>query len=201
MNDMVSVLSVVLVLFGSLAASSLSARELLTNGSFEEPALLNGWSWDTFGLFSDSGNTHLWHSYYYDPDLDQEVCAHKILHQWALLSQKTDVPSLDLNFSVSARLFCKTERPDTGYYACACVVLDYLDEQDTVLGETRIYSRTGGCPWTNTATLHLIQAADTNRWHNYTFNVNSELDALPGVNRDLIRRIRVGLWPYVRNNC
>jgi hypothetical protein len=183
-----------------LAVGILSAGELVVNGSFEESAL-SGWRWDTSGVFSDSSNCHLWQSYYFQPDLDREVCVHKILHQWDMLSQNIPITNLDLNFSFSAKLFCKTERPDTGYYACANVVLCYRDENDSALGETRVYTRTGGCDWVNSPTLHLILAPDTTRWHNYSFNLAAELDNLPGVNRSQIRAVRVGLWAYVRNNC
>jgi len=181
-------------------AGILPARELLVNGTLEEPPNV-GWRWDTFGLFADSGNCHLWQSCYFDPDLDREVCVHKILHQWDMLSQTVDVPDVSLNFSVSAKLFCKTERPDTGFYACANVVLYYLGEIDSVLGETRIYAHTGGCDWVDSPMLHLIEAPDTTRWHNYAFNVASELTHLAGVNPSQVRRIKVGLWSYARNNC
>jgi hypothetical protein len=183
-----------------LVAGGLGARELLVNGNFEEQTSF-GWRWDTFGNFADTGNCHLWTSNYYDPDLDREVCVHKVLHQWDMLSQNVDVPNVNLNFSVSAKLFCKTERPDTGFYACANVVLAYLDDDDSVLGETRIYSHTGGCDWADLPTLHLIEAPDTTQWHNYSFNVADELANLAGVNPAEVRAIRVGLWSYVRNNC
>jgi len=181
-------------------AGGLAARELVVNGDFEQPSA-TGWKWDTFGFFSDTANCHLWQSCYFDPDLDREVCVHKILHQWAMLSQDIDVPSVNLNFSASAKLFCKTERPDTGFYACANLILQYLDSGDSVLGETRIYTHTGGCDWTSSAALHLISALDSTRWHNYSFNVADELGNLSGVNPAQIRRIRVGLWSYARNNC
>jgi hypothetical protein len=177
-----------------------SARELLVNGDFEDPARTT-WRWDTFGNASDTGDCHLWQSYYYEPDLDREVCVHKTLHQWAMLSQTVDVPNTNLNFSASAKLFAKTERPDTGYYACANVIVSYLDANDSVLGETRIYVHTGGCDWKSTSVLHLINAPDSTQWHNYAFNVDNELNNLPGVNRADVTKIRVGLWSYVRNNC
>jgi hypothetical protein len=189
-----------LAVLGSALAGALSGRELVANGDFEQPAS-PAWKWETFGNFADTANCHLWQSCYFDPDLDREVGVHKTLHQWALLSQDVDVPSVNLNFSAAARLFCKTERPDTGYYACACVILQYLDVNDSVLGETRIYARTGGCDWTSSATLHLIPAPDTTRWHNYAFNVADELGNLPGVNPAQVRRVRLGLWSYARNNC
>ena len=183
-----------------LLVGTLPARELLVNGNFEDPAR-STWQWDTFGVFNDTGNCHLWQSYVFLPDLDREVCVHKILHQWAMLLQTVEVPGTDLNFSVSAMLFAKTERPDTGYYACANVVLSYLDENDSLLGETRIYVHTDSCDWADSPTLHLIHAPDSTSWHNYAFNLNDELNNLSGVNRSQIRRVRVALWPYVRNNC
>lgn len=180
--------------------STLSARELVANGDFELGPV-KPWQWDTFGFYSDSSNCHLWSSTYFQPDLDREIGVHKILHQWAMLSQTVPVTELNLQFSASAKLFCKTERPDNNYFACACIALEYLDEKDIVLGETRIYSRTGGCPWVNTPTLHLILAPDTNRWHNYSLNITDELSNLPGVERNDIQKIRIALWSYCNDNC
>jgi hypothetical protein len=184
----------------ALLCGMASARELLVNGNFEDPARTT-WRWDTFGVANDTGDCHLWQSYYYDPDLDREVCVHKTLHQWAMLSQTVEIPSTNLNFSASAKFFAKTERPDTGYYACANVILSYMDVNDSLLGETRIYVHTGGCDWASTPVLHLIDAPDSTHWHNYAFNVNDELDNLTGVSRSDVTKIRVGVWTYVRNNC
>ena len=66
---------------------------------------------------------------------------------------------------------------------------------------SRIYTHTGGCDWTSTTILHLIDAPDSTQWHNYHLNVAAELDNLPAVNRNNVRKVRIGLWSYNRNNC
>ena len=53
----------------------------------------------------------------------------------------------------------------------------------------------------STTALHLIEAPDSTRWHNYRLNLDSELTHLPGIDKGKIRKVKVGLWPYVRNNC
>jgi len=184
------------VLLILLAASP--ARELVRNGDFELPP---DSSWQTYvwGEYPDTGNCHLWHRPELFPDRDFEVMIHKMLHQGMRLSQKVAVPDLDLGFAVSCRLWAKTELESL--FAAGCVSLEYLDRSDSVLGETRIFTATSGCDWTSSPSLHLIRVSDSLNWHDYQFNVASELDSLPGVNRDSVRAVNVGLLAYVLNNC
>jgi hypothetical protein len=124
---------------------------------------------------------------------------HKMLHQGMRLSQKVVVPGTDLGFGVSCRLWAKTERESL--YAAACICVEYLDRSDSVLGETRIFAATSGCDWSSSPVLHLIRVSDSLNWHDYRFSVDSELDSLPGVERDSIKAVRVSLLGYIKQNC
>lgn len=179
-------------------ASFAPARELVRNGDFELPP---DSSWQTYawGEYADTANCHLWHRHELFPDRDFEVMVHKMLHQGMKLSQKVEIPDLDLGFAVSCRLWAKTELESL--FAAGCVYLEYLDRHDSVVGETRIYAATSGCDWTSSPVLHLIRISDSLDWHDYQFSVAAELDSLPGVDRDSVRAVRVGLLAYVLGNC
>jgi hypothetical protein len=187
--------ALVVLLACALAAG---ARELVKNGDFELPPD-SSWELTVWGEYPDTGNCRLRWLHTFNPDRDFEVMLHKMLHQGMKLSQKIQVPTLDLGFSVSCRLTSKTERESL--FAAACVCLEYLDAADSVLGETRIYSATSGCTWQSGPTLHLIRAPDSLNWHDYRLNVAAELDSLPGIVRSQVCAIRVGLLSYVLNNC
>jgi len=180
------------------AAAFAPARELVRNGDFELPPD-SSWQLYVCGDYPDTGNCRLRRRHEFHPDRDFEVMVHKMLHQGMKLSQRVAIPDLDLGFAVSCRLTAKTERESL--FAAACIGVEYLDSRDSVLGETRILSATPGCTWTSGPVLHLIPAPDSLNWHDYQFNVAAELDNLPGVNRDSIRAVRVGLLAYVENNC
>ncbi|MEO0078837.1 MAG: hypothetical protein ABIK86_07575 [candidate division WOR-3 bacterium] len=183
------------ILFVALA----TGRDLVTNGDFElAPGF--GWQLDTWGMFPDTGNCRLRWQHDIAPDRDREVMLHKMLHQGMRLSQKLSVTTLDLGCAVSCRLSAKTERESL--FAAACVGLEYLDCRDSVIGETRIYSATAGCPWTSTPVLHLISAPDSLHWHDYHFNIAEELNTnLPGVIPDSVKAIRVYMLGFVLGNC
>ncbi len=177
--------------------ATMPARELLYNGTFELVPD-SGWKLYTWGDFPDTGNCRLRQLTDFEPDRDFELMLHKMLHQGMKLSQRINLPALDLGFSVSARLTAKTERDSL--FAAAAVCLEYLGQHDTVLGETRIYSATRGCIWTSTPCLHLIRAPDSLNWHEYRFRLQDELANLPAVNPDSITALRVALLAYVLGN-
>ncbi|MFO7639229.1 MAG: hypothetical protein R6X14_08085 [bacterium] len=174
-----------------------AGRELLFNGDFELPPL-EGWHDSAWGEFADTGNCRLRHWHDFHPDLDYEVMVHKMLHQGYALYQQVTMPTLDLGFSVDCRLTSKTE--NLAYYAAAAVCLEYRDREDSVLGETRIFSATTGHPWRSTPTLHLIGAPDSLNWHSYRFNIAEELTNLPGVDPGEVHAVRVVLLSYVDGN-
>lgn len=186
------------MLLGLVVLSAGFGTELVRNGDFEL-APDSGWQVEVWGEFPDTGNCRLRWQHSFNTDRDFEVMLHKMLHQGMRLVQEVEIPTTELEFSVSARLTSKTERDSL--YAAAAVCVEYLDRRDTVLGETRIYSATRGCDWTSGPFLHLVRAPDSLHWYDYRFNVEDELALLTGVNPDSVRSIRVGLLSFVLGNC
>lgn len=166
-----------------------NAGRLLTNGDFEYP-LSTGW-YSIFGL----ANTYdtIDRQTYFHPDPDYEVRVKKYDAVYAKLSQTVNVPTTNLQFGVSAKLYALEYNPSATYWAAAAVCLRYLDANGNQLGETRIAHMSPHCPWTNTNTVHIIPVTDPNNWYDYRFNVNNELANLPGVNPSQIRKIQVAL--------
>jgi hypothetical protein len=181
-----------------LAATHAPARELVRNGDFELPPD-SSWQLYVWGDYPDTGNCRLRWRHEFDPDRDFEVLIFKMLHQGMRLSQKVVVPGTDLGFGVSCRLWAKTERESL--FAAACVCVEYLDRSDSVLGETRIFAATSGCDWVSGPALHLIRVSDSMNWYDYRFNVASEFDNLPGVERDSIQSVRLSLLGYILQSC
>ncbi len=190
-------MSRLLILSVVVAVGIGSSRELVTNGDFELPPSV-GWEELAWGEFADTGNCRMRYRHDHHPDRDFEVMVHKMLNKGYKLFQKIEIPTLDIRFSVSARLTSKTENRD--YYAAAAICLEYLDGRDSVIGETRLYSATTGCPWVSTSMLHLIGAPDSLNWYDYDFSVEDELANLPGVEPDSIHAINVVLLAYVDRN-
>ena len=187
-----------LLLVVALAAGLAPARELVRNGDFELPPD-SSWELSVWGDYPDTGNCRLRWRHDFDADRDFEVLVFKMLHQGMRLSQKVAVPSSDLGFGVSCKLWAKTE--SESLFAAASICVEYLDRSDTVLGETRIYAATSGCDWSSSPVLHLIRVSDSLNWYDYRFNVASELDNLPGVERDSIQAVRVSLLGYILQSC
>ncbi|MGQ9707957.1 MAG: hypothetical protein ACUVUR_03665 [bacterium] len=172
-------------------------RELVNNGDFEFPPD-SGWQVVRWGLFPDTGNCRLSWQHSFNPDRDFEVMIHKMLHQGMKLFQRVEITGLDLEFSVSCRLSAKSE--SDSLFAAAAIAIEYLDSKDSVLGETRIYSATRGCDWQNSPILHLISAPDSLHWHDYRFDLRTELENLTGVEPAQVKALRVGLLAYVLGN-
>jgi hypothetical protein len=166
-----------------------SAGHLLTNGDFEQP-LNVGWS-SAIGttLPQDTIDRQI----YFQPDLDYEARVKKYDATHVILCQTVNIPTTDLEFSVSANFFAQEYNSTTTYWAAAAVCLRYLDNNDVLLGETRIAYKTPHCPWTQSNTLHIISEMFSNTWNTYSFNVNSELANLTGVNPADIRKIQVAI--------
>jgi hypothetical protein len=166
-----------------------SAGHLLTNGDFEQQ-LNVGWSQaiGTQGI-SDTIDRQI----DFQPDLDYEARVKKYDATHAILYQTVNVPTTDLEFSISANLFAQEYNSTATYWAATAVCLRYLDNNDVLLGETRIAYKTAHCPWTNSTTLHIITELFPSIWSTYSFNVNNELANLSGVNPSDIKKIQVAL--------
>jgi len=181
-----------LILF--VLASICSASVLLTNGDFEQP-LSNGWQLTEGGYYSVVGRATT-----YDPDPDYEACATDSFGSYAKLWQTVDIPTTDLQFSVNAKLNAYDNNADTLCWAGAAIVISYLDANGALLGDTKICRFTAPCPWANSPTSHLIIASNTN-WNPYSFNINSELSNLPGINPADIAKIEVALYAKTDHTC
>lgn len=146
---------------------------LITNGDFEQD-LSQGWTQSSSGssVIINRATT-------YDPDPDYEVQVYKGNGSgYALIYQIINIVTTDLEFNVDAKFDVAAT---SSAWSGASVTLKYLNSNGVTLGLTRIYRKTTYCPWYSSNTSHLIEAVDQN-WNNYTFNLDSELVNLPGVN-------------------
>ncbi|MBN2619989.1 hypothetical protein JXB22_02775 [candidate division WOR-3 bacterium] len=160
----------------------------VVNGDFEQ-AFTVGWteySPDSYGYFSRGTS--------YDPDPNYEAYGYRYGSGgqgggYDMLHQTFDIPIIDFDFSANIKL----DAWDSGSSWCgAALAVYYRNASNTVLGVTRICRISAGCPWSNTAVQHSIYASDTN-WHNYSFNIEDELQNLSGVNPDAVARITIAL--------
>ncbi len=180
-----------------IAINFCKASVLLTNGDFEQD-LRSGW---LYRVVTPTYDDSLGRDIKYDPDPDYEVYVKKHHATLAKLYQTVNIPTTDLEFSVTAHLYAY-EYPSTStyYWSAAAVVLSYLDNNYNLLGVTRITNKSLHCPWANTPTIHLINVIDTINWHTYSFNLNNELNNLPGINRNNVKKIQVALMDTT-NGC
>lgn len=165
------------------------ADNLLTNGDFEQE-LDVGWQQ------SISGEGFIDRSTLYDPDPDYEAGIYQSsCNGTAILEQVIEILNEDLpfiEFSCNAKMYAYDNVP--GDWIATAVIISYINEFDSILGETRIYSYSDtACPWADSPTLHLIEVADAD-WHSYFFNLEDELTHLPGVNQLEIKKIGAGLF-------
>jgi hypothetical protein len=174
----------------------LSAGNWLINGDFEQD-LSTGWIATQSGssIYIDRATT-------YENDPDYEVRAEKGAGSgFANLSQTIDItaPS-EFNFSTKAKLYAYDNNADTLTFAGAAVRIVYRSATGTLLGETRICRFTAPCPWQNTSTCHLITVSDS-LWHSYSFNLQTELGNLPGVNPANVKKVEIALYDTTAHTC
>ncbi len=173
-----------------------NAGPLLTNGDFEQD-LSVGWTksefWPSIYDTTDRATN-------YNPDPDYEVRVKKYDYAYVKLSQVVDIYTTDLEFSVDAKLYAHEYTPAAPYWATASIILAYLDEDESLLGQTRICYNTPDCPYTNSSTFHMIVVTDPNNWYNYSFNIDDELTNLSGVTPGDIAKIEVALYDTT-NGC
>ncbi len=187
-------LLIITILFSIILIPCIGGK-LLTNGEFESP-LTDSWFPIKAGL-----NIVIDRATNYDPDPDYEAKAtmgtgggYCKLSQVAIIY---DMPLNQLQFSVNAKLYAYDN--DAEAWAGAAVNVLYINDNDSVLGDTKICARSSGCPWTNTPTTHIIAAPNSN-WNSYSFTISNELTNLPGVNPSQIKKIGVTLIDTI-NHC
>jgi hypothetical protein len=174
------------------------AGDLMINGNFEQD-LTTGWTQLSSGvnIIIDRATT-------YDPDADYEAQVYEgVGSGFASLYQAVDLQSMPLNqlqFSCKAKLYAYDNDADTLCYAATAVIVSYLNQAGAALGETRICQFTAPCDWANNSTTHLITVADS-LWHNYSFNVATELGNLPGVNPSNVKMIKVAMYDTTAHTC
>jgi hypothetical protein len=169
-----------------LGAAIAHAGVLLTNGDMELD-LGTGWS-----QASSGASVTINRATTYDPDPDYEAQVYKGSGSgYARLFQIVNIPTTDLEFSVSAKIYAYDNHSTA--WCGAGVIISYLNENGSLLGDTRICMLSTQCPWSNSPTRHIIQTTDS-MWHNYAFNIDNELADLSGVNPSLVKKIGVALF-------
>ncbi|MGB9721018.1 MAG: hypothetical protein ACPL28_06020 [bacterium] len=174
----------------------LSAGNWIINGDFEQD-LSSGWTATQSGssIYIDRATS-------YETDPDYEVRVEKGAgNGFANLSQTIDIttPS-EFNFAAKAQLYAYDNNADTLTYGAAAIRIIYKNSTGTALGETRICQFTSPCPWQNTSTCHLIFVSDS-LWHNYSFNLQTELGNLPGVNPANVKKVEIALYDTTAHTC
>jgi len=173
-----------------LIVSLCSAGRFLTNGDFEQE-LNVGW---TQAIVTATAGDTINRATDYDPDPDYEAMVKKYDAISAQIYQTVNIPTTDLQFSVNGKLYAYEYNSTATYWAAAAICLRYLDQNNNLLGETRICYKSPHCPWTSSDNLHLLVEMFPNMWINYSFNLNTELANLPGVNPANIRKVQVALY-------
>jgi hypothetical protein len=168
----------------SALLASAFGQELIQNGGFESE--LTAW---TVEYDSPDGEWTVTVGPEYQPDPDSEVCINKKMKYYAHASQTVDVPTTELEFSFSSKLF-SSFAGGSGYYAYATVALEYLNSSGGLLGRTMVVNKVGYDSLENTSIQHLIPVTDS-AWHDYWLLVTDELAYLPGLNPADIARVRV----------
>jgi hypothetical protein len=169
-----------------MLVSIAAASNYIQNGDFEQ-ALNVGWTQIMAG-----GGTTINRGTTYHPDSDYEIYVYKATGTtgYAQLWQIAEIPTCNIDLTFSAKLYAWDNY--NGAWAGAAVRIEYLDDSDVSLGETRVCRWSYDCPWTNAADCHIIQVADSN-WHDYDFNLLDELNNVPAVNPDEVAKIKITL--------
>lgn len=166
----------------------LFAQELLTNGDFEQE-LTVGW----VQSYGGTGTPTFARDTFYQPDPDYEAYIRQYDNPgWTRLSQKVDVPGINLILSFWAYF---NQSGETTCWPAACFQVCYYNINDSLLGETRYYY----CPldpWTPTPNFHPIRITNP-QWNQYFLNIAEELNQnLPGVNPGDVAKVEVALYAY-----
>lgn len=175
-----------IISFNILLINFLFAGNFLFNGNFEDS--LNYWNCyahgETYTIHTDK---------IYEEDPDSEVYVGRLDKMITAISQTCYVPDLELEFSFKARFFARSYDTLHPHPAIASIILSYLDINENILGETRLFHYAESLYWNPSPILHLIEVSDTN-WFGDTINITEELQNLPGINPLAIAKLRIILY-------
>jgi hypothetical protein len=174
--------------------SSATAAELLVNGNFEQELTI-GWTNTPLGYYDTLNRATS-----YNPDPDYEAYAFHAYGGELKMYQSVDIPSTDIQFSAYAKMYAYDNDADTLCWGGASLIVYYKDQAGAVLGQTRIGNYTAPCPWASTPIIHVISVTDS-LWHNYAFNIGTELGNLSGVNPLLVKKIEVAVYDTAAHTC
>uniref|UniRef100_A0A7C4XMJ0 Uncharacterized protein n=1 Tax=candidate division WOR-3 bacterium TaxID=2052148 RepID=A0A7C4XMJ0_UNCW3 len=173
-------------LSGMIIINFALAGNILINGNFEDS--LKGWNpyaqGETYTINLDT---------WYDQDPDTEVYIGRLDKLITAVYQTCNTPVLDLDFIFSARLVARSLDSLHPHPAVASIILSYLNIDEEVLGETRIFNYAESLYWFPSPKLHLIEISDTN-WFSDTINIIDELQNLPGIEPLDVKKIRIILY-------
>jgi hypothetical protein len=172
-------------------------NKVLVNGDFEKDLSI-GWLQKTRNVnISDEINREI----KLDGDQDFELIIEKTSDGQIKLYQVVEITNTNLQFSVTAKMQATEQNPEaTDYWAAGVISLQYLNGDNSVLGETKITAMSPHCPWIDSKNLHIISAVDETGWHKYDFNLNDELENLAGVKPNDVKKIQFSIIA-VSNGC
>ena len=185
MNSIKTALLILPLMF--FCQKTIPSNDSLVNGNFEQELNI-GWN-----QFIDYQNTLdvIDRATNLDSDTDYEARIKKYDASCAKLYQTVNITSTNMQFSVKVNLSANEINHYATYWSAAAICLRYLSSNNNLLGETRIVYKSAHCPWVSSNTVHLIEATVPDTWQTYSFNLNTELTNLSGVNPANIKMIQV----------
>mgnify|MGYP001050168455 CR=1 FL=1 len=164
----------------------LYAGEFIFNGKFEDS--LNHWNTyaqgETYTIRTDK---------IYEEDPDSEVYVGRLDRFITAISQTCYITGLDLDLSFKAKIIAQSADTSHPSPAVASIIISYLDIDENILGETRLFNYCDTLYWAPSPEVHLIELGDTN-WISDTINISDELQNLPGVNPSEVQKIRLTIF-------
>jgi hypothetical protein len=173
-------------LLAAIVPLAANAVELVMNGGFESG--LSGWIWTGLPSYTESCNVAAG----YHPDPDNELCLYKYDATGTMLYQTVNVTTTRLTCRFSAALQAVELNPSQPYFAIAAVAIEYRDINENYLGRTVYAYKTAhaAVELPGSSTQRVVSVSD-NLWHDYEANLQTELAALPGINPNSVRRLRM----------
>lgn len=168
----------------TLALAAVPAN-LIDNSDFSRP-LNEGWQTGS----QDYAGYHV-----IDTLPDGGVMVSKSMCGFARLYQELALPSLDQVLTARVRFGATVNTP--GYYSHGALVLQYLDAEGQVLGETRYSYTAGSSGIASTDNRHVVAVNKSGAWLDQSLTLRQELAKhLPGVVAGDVTALRVVLEAF-----